>query len=62
MSTAPTVDTDRILAGLNIVDCDAHFTEPPDLWTSRAPKSHTRRRILQDNAVELYGLSRPGQG
>ncbi|MGE0306251.1 MAG: amidohydrolase family protein [Acidimicrobiia bacterium] len=22
-----------------IVDCDAHFTEPPDLWSSRAPKS-----------------------
>jgi uncharacterized protein len=20
-----------------IIDCDAHFTEPPDLWTSRAP-------------------------
>ena len=39
MSAAPAVDTDRILAGLNIVDCDAHFTEPPDLWTSRAPKT-----------------------
>ena len=24
-------------AGLKVVDCDAHFTEPPDLWTSRAP-------------------------
>lgn len=27
------------LAGVKIIDCDAHFTEPPDLWTSRAPAS-----------------------
>jgi predicted TIM-barrel fold metal-dependent hydrolase len=27
------------LGGLKIIDCDAHFTEPPDLWTSRAPLS-----------------------
>jgi uncharacterized protein len=25
--------------GLHIIDCDSHFTEPPDLWTSRAPKA-----------------------
>jgi predicted TIM-barrel fold metal-dependent hydrolase len=23
------------LGGIPIIDCDAHFTEPPDLWTSR---------------------------
>jgi len=38
-----TIDTDiqadEILGQLSIVDCDAHFTEPPDLWTSRAPAS-----------------------
>jgi len=22
-----------------LVDCDSHFTEPPDLWSSRAPKA-----------------------
>lgn len=27
------------LNGLKIVDCDTHVTEPPDLWTSRAPAS-----------------------
>lgn len=27
------------LAGIKIVDCDTHFTEPPDLFTSRAPAS-----------------------
>lgn len=30
---------DDPLAGLWIIDCDGHFTEPPDLWTSRAPAS-----------------------
>jgi uncharacterized protein len=25
------------LRGIKIVDCDTHFTEPPDLFTSRAP-------------------------
>lgn len=30
------VETDT-LAGVRIIDCDAHFTEPPELWTSRAP-------------------------
>ena len=29
--------TSDVLDGLKIVDGDAHFTEPPDLWTSRAP-------------------------
>src|SRR3984885_11106040 len=24
-----------VLDGIPIIDCDAHFTEPPDLWTSR---------------------------
>jgi uncharacterized protein len=37
--TSTTVDADDVLTGLRIVDCDAHFTEPPDLWTSRAPAS-----------------------
>lgn len=28
---------DPSLAGIKIVDCDTHFTEPPNLFTSRAP-------------------------
>jgi len=28
---------------LKIIDCDAHFTEPPDLWTSRVPASMANR-------------------
>lgn len=27
------------LGGVQIVDCDAHFTEPADLWSSRVPES-----------------------
>jgi predicted TIM-barrel fold metal-dependent hydrolase len=28
---------DPLFAGIKIVDCDTHFTEPPDLWTANAP-------------------------
>ncbi len=28
---------DPLFAGLKIVDCDTHFTEPADLWTANAP-------------------------
>lgn len=27
------------IEGIHIIDCDSHMTEPPDLWTSRVPKS-----------------------
>src|SRR6516164_5732221 len=29
--------THPLLQGVKIVDCDTHFTEPPDIFTSRAP-------------------------
>lgn len=35
------------LEGLSIVDCDAHFTEPADLWSSRAPASWKDRVPVQ---------------
>jgi uncharacterized protein len=28
---------DPLFKGIKIVDCDTHFTEPPDLWTANAP-------------------------
>ena len=31
--------------GLRIIDADTHFTEPYDLWTSRAPAAY-RDRVL----------------
>jgi predicted TIM-barrel fold metal-dependent hydrolase len=35
------------LDGLKLIDCDAHFTEPPELWTSRAPASMMDRVPVQ---------------
>ena len=32
---------------LKIVDCDAHFTEPADLWSSRVPASMQDRMPVQ---------------
>lgn len=29
------------LEGMHLIDCDAHVTEPPDLWSSRVPSSMT---------------------
>ena len=31
--TSPADTTTDPLEGIHIVDCDAHFTEPADLWT-----------------------------
>jgi predicted TIM-barrel fold metal-dependent hydrolase len=32
-----------VLKGVKIIDCDAHFTEPAELWTSRAPAQLVNR-------------------
>jgi len=29
-----------VTAGLHVIDCDTHFQEPPDLWTSRVPAKY----------------------
>jgi predicted TIM-barrel fold metal-dependent hydrolase len=39
VTQAAAIEADEVLAGLRIIDCDAHFTEPPDLWSSRATGS-----------------------
>jgi uncharacterized protein len=35
--TANSRGVDPLFAGIKIVDCDTHFTEPKDLWTANAP-------------------------
>jgi uncharacterized protein len=35
------------LDGIPIIDCDAHFTEPPDLWSSRVPAAWQDRMPIQ---------------
>ncbi|HEY8119922.1 MAG TPA: amidohydrolase family protein [Myxococcota bacterium] len=39
------------LAALHIIDTDAHITEPPDLWTSRAPAAY-RERLPRVREIE----------
>jgi predicted TIM-barrel fold metal-dependent hydrolase len=41
-----------MLAGLKIIDTDTHFSEPWDLWTSRAP-SHLKDRVPR--VIEVNG-------
>src|SRR5262245_12968288 len=56
--TDPRVDADEILDGYSIIDCDAHFTEPPNLWTSRVPAGMTSRvpvmKTLDDGVTAWY--------
>ena len=47
---------DEIFSGVSVVDCDSHWTEPPDLWTSRAP-AHLRDRmpkVAERDGVQLW--------
>jgi len=44
-------DVDAVLGDLRIVDCDAHFTEPPDLWTSRVAPT-MRERVPVHRTVD----------
>jgi predicted TIM-barrel fold metal-dependent hydrolase len=39
------------LSGIRFVDCDAHFSEPADLWSARMPKS-SRVRIPELRTVD----------
>lgn len=43
------------LDGIQIIDCDAHFTEPPDLWSSRAPASLRDRMPTQRTIDGITG-------
>jgi predicted TIM-barrel fold metal-dependent hydrolase len=57
MSVGETVTADPggVLAGIKVIDCDAHWNEPPDLWTSRAP---ARLKDRMPQLREVDGLSR----
>lgn len=41
------LSSSRSLDGIHLVDCDAHFTEPADLWTVRAPSTLKDRVPVQ---------------
>jgi predicted TIM-barrel fold metal-dependent hydrolase len=45
------------LSTMPVIDVDSHWTEPPDLWTSRAPSSlrdRTLRVVRNDQGVEQW--------
>ena len=47
------------LSSLPVIDVDSHWTEPPDLWTSRAPASlrdRTLRVVRNDEGAEQWAL------
>jgi len=54
-ATTEIVDPQGVLAGIKVIDCDAHWVEPPDLWTSRAP-AKLRDKMPQMKVVD--GVSR----
>jgi predicted TIM-barrel fold metal-dependent hydrolase len=58
MTMTQPVNPDEVLADISIVDCDAHFTEPPDLWTSRVAASQRDRvpRMQTDGGVSAWYL------
>ena len=41
--TTNTLGADDLLAGLKVIDTDSHWSEPHDLWTSRAPSAYVDR-------------------
>ena len=46
----------KLYDDVEVIDADTHFTEPPDLWTSRAPAAYKDRvlHIEQRNGVPTW--------
>ncbi len=40
MTTAVSAPLKEVIGDAKVIDTDTHFTEPPDLWTSRAPAAY----------------------
>jgi uncharacterized protein len=59
--TEASVSQPDTLSGLSIIDCDSHFTEPPDLWTSRASASFKDRVPVQKTADGVTGWYLDGE-
>ncbi|MEO8695952.1 MAG: amidohydrolase family protein [Acidimicrobiales bacterium] len=50
-STSTTASAPHVLDDIQIIDCDAHFTEQPDLWSSRVAAS-MRGRVPEHRTVD----------
>jgi predicted TIM-barrel fold metal-dependent hydrolase len=67
MTTTATHGADELFAGIKVIDTDAHWSEPADLWTSRAPAAYRDRvpQIKEINGkrrwyIDDIPLARPG--
>ncbi len=38
-----------VVGDAKVIDCDSHYTEPPDLWTSRAPAAYKDKMPYMKN-------------
>ena len=56
MTAQTASDPSDVLEGISVIDCDSHYTEPPDLWTSRAPAALKDRvpRVRADDQGEQW--------
>ena len=58
MTTAPTptlAPLKAVVGDAKVVDADTHYTEPPDLWTSRAPAAY-KDRVPYMKTVDGHSL------
>ena len=51
----PVSDPSALIRDLKIIDCDTHWCEPADLWTSRAPAKF-KDRVPHQERVEGKGI------
>ena len=43
----------QLAEGFKVIDADTHYTEPYDLWTSRAPKGYENRVLHMEEREGL---------
>lgn len=61
LTDAPPAQTTDSFADVRIIDCDAHLTEPPDLWTSRVPAALADKVPVQQTIDGRTGWFIDGQ-
>jgi predicted TIM-barrel fold metal-dependent hydrolase len=52
---------DEVLGNLKIIDCDSHFTEPADLWSSRTPAKFAERMPVMKTVDGVTGWFMNGE-
>ena len=56
----------EVVGDYKVIDCDTHYTEPPDLWTSRAPAAYKDKmpymKTVDGNSLWFVEGDRPWGG